>query len=506
MFKTSLTKIFTLSLSTLLCSGVLSCKTEEKLPSLGDQLAGAVDLVSSPNNDYIYVLNSDYERRFDQGSILIVDPNAAPGAQKLKSIPTERMGVSLSIAQNLLFVTYADPEGYEKGLAEIWDLTDELSPQLLSRHDVPCVPINGIIAPTLPYFALSCRSGAIFLGKNPRSTAEAPATLELSRFYEYDRRALYFYETAGKAYLFGFPTDFEDLDSSDATLEDTKKYDVATDTVIDGSNGVPDAFENSETARRRTILAAPFQMFLLPVSDEEAAGQAERETSGNFTNFRFLARGTYLKPSLADKELHFIRFTLLESNGQPSAAENITTPNFHRYRTNFWDAKMGPEKNPSIFYMSQKGDYGSESNNVVRLLVNPAALANPYALKFEDLLSVNRVYGFAIDRDNAGRFPGDFEFATIGGEPMLFVNSFRDLIYFSSAPFYSVTRKLLEGPASTQEVPSSKDSASFQESFYQLAISKSGKVLTSSFYGNTLYLFDGSPSVSIKDQTPTVIQ
>lgn len=507
MLKTAFAKIVTLSLSTLLCSGLLSCKNEEKLPSLEDRLAGAVDLVTSPSGNYFYVLNSDYERRYNKGSILIVSADNPSGTQKIKAISTKRMGSSLSIAQNMMVITYADPEGNSQGTVEVWDIADELNPKLLSSIAISCVPINGIIAPTTPYFAVSCRDGWIYVGKNPKNTAEEPTTVDLVRYYEYDKRAVYFYENAGKTYLLGFPTDLDNLDSADANLYDQKKYDIATDAMIDGPNGVPDIYEETETARRRTRLAAPYQMFIYPVSDEEAASKEPQDPGvPAFHTFRYLARGTYLKPSLADKELHFIHFTLLEANGQPSAAENITIPNFYRYRTNFWDAKIGPENNPSIFYISQRGDYNSESNNVIRLLINPAAFADPNAAKFEDIFTANRVYGFAIDRDNGARYPGDFEFATIGGEPMLFVNSFRDLIYFSSAPFYSVTRKLLEAPASTQEVPSSFDTNAFQASFYQLAVSKSGKVLTSSFYGNTLYLFDGSPSVSIKDQTPAVIE
>lgn len=507
MLKKTVTKIFSLSLSAFFCWSLSSCKVDEKLPSLNDRLAGAVDMVSSPSGDYIYVLNSDYERRFDRGSILIINPEAPEGSQKIKAISTRRMGRSLSINQNMMIITYADPEARETGTVEIWDITSELEPKVLASFESRCQPLNAVIAPTTPYFAVSCKNGWTYMGKNPRNTAEAPLSYEMVRGYGYDRHALYFYENAGKVYLFGFPTDLEDLDTVDQNLEDSKTYNSGDDSISEGPNGVPDVYELTEAARRRTSLSAPYQMYVYPVTDEELASQSPQEaTVPPFTNFRYIERGTYRKPSVADKELHFIKFTLLEGNGQPSTAEQITIPNFARYRTNFWEAKIGPENNPSIFYMSQRGDYNSESNNVVRVLVNPASLATLNTARFEDIFTVNRVYGFAIDRDNGGRYPGDFEFATIGGEPVLFVNSFRDLIYFSNAPFYSLTRKLLEGPAAVQEVPSSFDSTSFEASFYRIAVSKSGKVLTSSFYGNVLYLFDGSPSVSIKDQTPQRIE
>ncbi|RZA24446.1 MAG: hypothetical protein EOP10_09880 [Proteobacteria bacterium] len=503
MLQTNLKRIIALSLTSLLAYGVSSCKTEEKLPDLADKLAGAVDVVTAPSGNYIYALNSDYERRYDKGSILIINPDAPEGSQKVKAISVPRMGRSMSIAQNLMIITYADPEAKEAGRLQIWDLSSELEPQIVAEMDVGCQPLNAVLAPSSPYFTVSCKGGWILMGKNPHNTADARVTLDLVRGYEWDRRALYFYETGGKTYLFGFPTDLEALDAADQNLEDSKTYVAADDTITDGPNGVPDGFELTEAARRRTILASPYQMFIYPVSDEEAASQGPQDPIiPAFNTFRFIAAGTYRKPSQSNTELKFINFTLLEANGQPSAAEQITTPTLHRYRTNFWEAKTGPEQNPAIIYLSQRGDYGSESNNVVRMLLSDAGLANVATVKFEDLFTVSRVYGFAIDRDNGGRYPGDFEFATIGGEPMLFVNSFRDLIYFGNAPFYSVTRKLLEAPAVTQDVPSSFDSTGFGASFYQLAVSKSGKVLTSSYYGNVLYLFDGSPGVSIKDQTP----
>jgi hypothetical protein len=507
MMQAHIKRILALSFSSVLAYAMSSCKTEEKLPDLGTKLAGAVDVVTAPSGNYIYVLNSDYERRYDKGSILIIDPEAADGSQKVKAISVPRMGRSLFIAQNLMIDAYTDPEAREAGRLQIWDLSQELEPQVVAEMDIGCQPLNAVLAPTSPYFAVTCKGGLLLMGKNPRNTADARATLDVVRGYEADRRALYFYENAGKTYLFGFPTDLEAPNAADQNLEDIKTYVPADDTITDGANGVPDVFELTESARRRTLLSAPYQMFLYPVSDEEAASQGSQDpTTPAFKTFRFIAAGTYRKPSLSNSELKFIHFTLLESNGQASAAEQITTPSIQRYRTNFWEAKVGPENNPSIFYISQRGDYGTESNNVVRLLVNGDKLSNIAAARFEDVFTASRVYGFAIDRDNGGRYPGDFEFASIGGEPMLFVNSFRDLIYFRDAPFYSVTRKLLEEPAESQDVPSSFDSTGYPTSFYQLAVSKSGKVLTSSYYGNALYLFDGSPGVSIKDQLPIRIQ
>ncbi len=508
MKKTSL-KLWTLGLTAVLGFAGVACNTEEKLPDLGEKISGASDIVTSPSGRYFYVLNSDYERRFNKGSILIIDSEASEASQKVKAIKTPRMGRSLAVGQGLLFATYTDPQARESGTLEIWDLTNETDPVLLTSTPIPCQPLNGIIAPTLPYAAVSCKGGWIYMLKNPRGSAAAPTTLDLVRGYELDKRAIYFHETAGKAYLFGFPTDLDRPDYADQPLVDAKTYDIATDALKDGANGVPDRFEETEAARRRTILAAPYQMFIYPVSDEETASKEPQNASvPPFQTFRYIAPGTFLKPSLSNQELHYIHYILLQTNGQPSASEAITDPNTARYRTNFWEAKIGPENNGAIFYLSQRGDYGSESNNVLRVEVNSDSLANAKSLKFEDLFTVNRVYGFDIDRDNSGRFPGDFEFSTLEGQSLLFINSFRDSFYYSTAPFYSITRKSLDEPAFSAEVPSSYNSTEFNgsKSFYTLAISQNGKVLSSSFYGNALYLFNGAPSASIKDQTPQRIE
>jgi len=508
MVLTKFSKILGLC-SFILISGI-SCKVDEKLPDLGERLAGAVDLATAPSGSLFYVLNSDYERRYDKGSLLIVDPAAAEGSQKIKAISTPRMGRSLHVSANqkLLLATYADEEARQIGLVEIWDLANEREPTLIFNTKINCQPLNAVLAPTQPYFAVSCVNGDLFMGKNPRNTADAPMTLERVRSYAYERRALYFYESGATVKLLGFPTDIDKLDYTDETLEDSRSYDAVTDAVTNVPNGIPDAFELTESARRRWATSSPYQMFIYPVSDEDLASKAPQtpETPA-YINFRYVAPGSYTKPSISNLELHYISYNLLEADGQSSPAEQIVQPNFHRYRTNFWEAKGGLEASPNIFYLSQRGDYGSQSNNVLKLTINEASLAASNTSSFEQIFAVSRVYGFAIDRDNSGRYPGDFELGLSEGEPMLLVNSFRDLIYFAGAPFYSITRKLLDGPNAAFEVPSSHDSADFNSSYYQLAYSPTtGKALTSSFYGDVLYLFDARPSISIKDQSPIRIE
>lgn len=500
-----------LALLTSICFGFFlasGCKSEEKFPGLGSQLAGPVDVETSPSGNYFYVLNSDYERRFNEGSLMIIDPTAGDGNYKKSVFPTRRLGRGMAISQNLLLVIYDDPERSDKGHAEIWNLADELNPALESSWDLDCTPLSGLIAPSRPYFAISCAQGQLYMG-----TLGGARTLDLVRTYGYEHRALYFHEGANKTWLLGFPSDSDGSPNDDLVTLDKQSYVPASDLVIDQPNTVPDLFEVTPQARRRVGAPLPFQMFVYSVTDEEAASEALKASDPSavdFEHFRFVEPGPSItKPSLSNQELLYVYYTLRESNGQPTTGDGTTDLYSRIYRTNFWTAKAGDVS--GSFYLSQRGNvYGSTSNNILRLQINESNLAKvassePVPVTFEDIFDVERVYGFSQDRDNPARYPGDFEYAEIEGEPMLLINHFRDLIRFRDAPFYSITRKFLLEPE-VLERPSSADATDFGNSYYQLAVTKSGQILSCSFYGNVLFLFDARPRISMKDQTPQRIE
>ncbi len=497
------------TLFTTIWLGVLlvsACKSKEKFPSLGEQISGPVDVATSPSGDYFYVLNSDYERRFNEGSLLIIDPAAPDGNYKKAIIPTRRLGRTLSVAQNLLLVLYDDPDRSGKGRVELWSLATETNPSLTSSWEIDCTPLNAIIAPTKPYFAVTCSQGQIYLG-----TIGGANTLDMVRSYGFEHRALYFYEGA-KTWLLGFPSDSDGGLNEDLVTPDQQGYIAAEDLIVDQPNSVPDIFELTPQARRRIGAPLPFQMFAYSVSDEEAASAAAKEADpegSTFERFRLIELGpSPSKPTLANQELLYVHYILRESDGQPTSAEGTSDLYTKIYRTNFWTAQSAGDGDSNSFYLSQRGNtYGSTSNNIVRMRLNETALARvgQSPVTFEDIFEVERVYGFSQDRDNPARFPSDFEYAEIEGEPMLLINHFRDLVRFREAPFYAISRKFLLEPKS-EERPSSADSTGFGDSYYQLAVSKSGKVLSCSFYGNVLFLFDARPRTSIKDQTPIKIE
>ncbi|HYX39245.1 MAG TPA: hypothetical protein VE954_39595 [Oligoflexus sp.] len=479
-----------------------ACKTEEKLPKLGEQIAGPVDVATSPSGSYFYALNSDYERRYNEGSIMVIDPESDPPTKRT-TIPIPRLGRSLDVAQNLLLVTF-DAEGDEiYRRIDLWDLQNEITPTLITSFSIECSPVNGIIAPSQPYFVVSCLNGDVFMGHLNRSNLAA-STLDRVRSYGYAHRALYFYENGANTWLLGFPSDLDIPDADDYPAVDKQSYDLATDAMKEGADEVPDLLQDTPQARRRPSNGYPYQMFIYNVTAEEAASPADPNIGT--ARFRYLETGTFAKPNQANAEMRFVYFTLTDLDGTPASGEGTIDIDSRIYRTNFWMAKSAPGAASNAFYLSQRGNsYGSTSNNVLRVEVNPTALAAPATSKFSDMFKVQRVYGFANDRDSIGRYPGAFAVTEIDGEPMLLVNHFRDLINFRDAPFYSITRKFLNTPYSLQQA-TSYDSTAYESSFYQLAVSKTGKLLTCSFYGQALYLFDVRPRTSMREQTPIRIE
>jgi hypothetical protein len=418
------------------------------------------------------------------------------------TIPIPRLGRSLDVAQNLLLVTF-DAEGDETfRRIDLWDLQNETNPTLVTSWSIECSPVNGVIAPSQPYFTVSCLNGDLFMGRLDKGNLAA-STLDRVRSYGYAHRALYFYEGGANTYLLGFPSDLDIPDIDDYPALDKAGYDLASDSMKEGANEVPDVLEDTPQARRRPGNGYPYQMFIYNVTSEEAASPADPNIGT--ARFRYLETGTFAKPNQVNKEMRFIHYTLRDTDGTPASGEGTVDIDTRIYRTNFWMAKRAPNDAAEVFYLSQRGNsYGSTSNNVLRMEINPAALTAA-TLKFSDMFKVQRVYGFTNDRDSVARYPGAFAVTEIDGQPMLLVNHFRDLINFRDAPFYSITRKFLNPPYSLEQA-SSYDSTAFDASFYQLAVSKTGKLLTCSFYGRSLYLFDVRPRTSMRDQTPIRIE
>jgi hypothetical protein len=177
----------------------------------------------------------------------------------------------------------------------------------------------------------------------------------------------------------------------------------------------------------------------------------------------------------------------------------VANINTHYYRTNFWDAKADPEDG-DVFYLSHRGTadavFGGSlhANSIIKVRVmgdmTNMSLTTPEVLSFE------RVYGFKGELDPSGRqFPGDFEIATVQGRPLLVVNHFRDLKNWPSQPYFSVASKVIGENHWFDEI----SSTSSVKSYYQVALTSSGRAVAANFYGNSLILLDVTPGVGITE-------
>jgi hypothetical protein len=91
---------------------------------------------------------------------------------------------------------------------------------------------------------------------------------------------------------------------------------------------------------------------------------------------------------------------------------------------------------------------------------------------------------------------GDFELASIQGKSVLLINHFRDLVNWPGQGYFSLATKVVGDNSWFAE-----SSTSFSgKSYYQVALTSSGRGLAANFYGNSLILLDVTPGVGITEQ------
>ncbi len=79
---------------------------------------GPVDVANSDDGKYFYVLNSDFDRSYNQGSILTIDESG----EKLGAVKTRRMGRAMALSGTDLLIMYDRPEPEGKYAIELYDL------------------------------------------------------------------------------------------------------------------------------------------------------------------------------------------------------------------------------------------------------------------------------------------------------------------------------------------------------------------------------------------------
>ncbi len=473
----------------LACVG---CGRQSTLPDIGQKVAGPVDLEFSQQHKLFYALNSDFDRSYSSGSLLVI--NSA--GEKLAAHPVPRMGRAFAQSGNDLVAVFdaaddgAPPQvvlyeiasdGYSLKEVKTWSRDSGFS-----CGERAGSPSNIVMRDNYGHFAVSCINGDLFIGtlKSPRSDS----TIHRIRNYAWSRRAMYI--DPKRELLFAFMSDNREREATDYVGADTKSYNTQKGVLEEGANDVPDPWEETETLRRnKRGTSLQYQFAIYDIAKGREAG------------FTFDDMDQSKPDKSADGELHWLYYTLLKKDGSPDIAAGVTDPNQKAYRTNFWSTYPDPE-DEDAFYLSQRGKPKPEStfsNNVVKISIKQDSLTalqdngKPYPTK--DLFSFERVYGFAEEIDAANHFTGDIVVQKVGGKKFLFVNHFKDLVYFRKNPRFSLVVKDLDLSAGwLKEIKLTRA----EDSIFQLAVSDEGKVLTGSFYGNKLIPFTVEPSVDLK--------
>ncbi len=459
-----------LSLST----GFVACKKEEEFPALGNRVANPVDVAVDSSETYFYALNSDYPRDFNQGSLLVLDTEGA----KVNSFALPRLGRSLTVAGSTLIVTLSN-SGESTPKILLFDISTPQTPQLAKTIELTeCNPLNAVAKAGYKYWAVSCSNGPILAGELTNPLANS--TLKKIRNFRMSRRALHLDTT--RNLLLAFPTDFGKQEFGDIQADDSKTVNESDDSEVAQPNEIPDQYERSRLERAKKSRNEIHQFAVIDLNESATAGWAEKDLTSSM------------------QDLRWIYFNLTNSDGTLDMPATTTNQNTKYYRTNFWEAK--PDRaDASTFYLSHRGtmdknvSVSPHANNVIRVKIT-GNIADRSA-KTKDVMTFERIYGFKSELEKSDRhFMGDFELATVQGKSVLLVNHFRDLVNWPEQGYFSVAAKIVGDNTWFDE----DSSTSSGKSFYQVALTSSGRALAANFYGNSLILLDVTPGVGITEK------
>ncbi len=421
-----LLKVLLLSVLTSLTT----CAREENYPPLGKRIASPVDVAVSDDGSYFYVLNADYDRTFNRGSILVLDAEG----KKLHALPIPRMARNLSVADDRLLVTFDRSVTRDDAAVQLYDLHEASKPRLRKKWTIDCMPLNSVMRKDFAYFFISCARGELFIGNSH------DLSLEHVRTYQHPRRALHLDPSRGL--LYAFVSAINRLRYHDETLEDSLSHNEQGQ-EIDGADGVPDAWQEG------------LPIFQYAIYDIFAARDAQPQA--------FPLREDDLRD-----ELHWLFY--------PRWQESKETSSKKTYRTNFYDTHPDPDDENS-FYLSQRGAVDSTSNNIVKATIDEHA-----KLRFKVVHSA--------DGDGELRFPGDIEVLRINATKTLLVNSFRGFVNWPRAQvFFSIAARTFTQPIWQKSCTSQLRDASY----YRFAANRRGTVVVGSFYGNRVHIFQLQP-------------
>ena len=451
-----------------------SCKKQEEFPSLGEKVANPIDVAVDASERYFYALNTDYPRDYNQGSILVTDSEGA----KVGAVALPRLGRSLTVAGNALIVTLSN-SGESPQKIMLYDITAPDQPKLSKEIEVTdCNPLNSAAKAGYNYWAVSCSNGPIYAGE--LTSPLENSSLRKVRNFRMSRRALHL-DTA-RNLLLAFPTDIGEQEFSDFQADDIKSVNDETDAETNEPNEIPDQYERTRYDRSKKTRNEIHQFAVINLTESAAAGWPEKDQ----------------KQSLED--LHWMYFNLSNADGTLDMPPTAANTNTKYYRTNFWAAKPDPTDGDT-FYLSHRGtldknrSVSPHANNIIKVKITGDLTSK--TAKTKDVLSFERIYGFKSELEKSDRhFVGDFAIATVQGKAVLVVNHFRDLVNWPGQGYFSLATKVIGENTWFDEA----SSTSAGKSYYQIALTSSGRAMAANFYGNSLILLDVTPGVGIREK------
>lgn len=485
---------FSVLLAALFLAG---CNKGEKFPALGDKISSPTDVAVSDSGDYFFVLNADFDRTYNTGSILTMKPDGT----KVATLQVPRLGRSMSVAGNDMLVTFDRAQDDETRKLTLYDITDPAAPQSKISWDLDCAAWNTVIRKGYKYFAVNCLDGKLFIGTLADKREES--TLKLVRQYAtgggWTRRAMHIDTKRNLLFMFTTVIRYKDFLINDLEDDDRYSFDETTNSQVDAPDGdeVPDALQkDAATNRREMTNRQKWQFVVYNIAKEAAVPAADcgLEECGPFP-YRSADISITNKDQTVKNEFRWLYFTATNRYGYPDSDAGYWNQNRQIYRTNIWEAKPDP-LNADAFYISQRGAKASPySNHVVRVTITGDIAATSPVLRTKDVLRFERVYGFGGELNADGRhYPGDFEVVSINGAPTLLVNHFKDLSGFVRADAYSsLVSKVLDEGDWVSELTGTDAS----ESFYQVAVNSKGQGISGSYYGNAVILLDIQPGIGI---------
>lgn len=480
-----------------------ACKADEKFPKLTDEVVSPVDVAVSDDGSHFYVLNADFDRTYNTGSLLALDADG----NKVGHVKVPRMGRNLVLAGNDLLVTYDYRDDDENPRAELYDVSTPESPTLKAAFELECSPANAVMRKGYDHFALTCIDGRLYIGT--LAADRAASTIKLVRSYRMSRRALVLDPT--RELLFAFPSDPEQTKLADSEYADITQYDAdATEVLVDDKqtpNEVPDDMEKNKRQASNKSQRRQYQFVVYDIAAERANAPDCTVTAEETCAFPYRED----PDSVVDQEHRWIYFKLSNFDGTPDNSTYAQDPNYKYYRSNFWEGQPDPA-DANVFYLSHRGPPSKSvmyANQIVRvtLIDDPHVGEDGKIPATERYMTFDRVYGFkgqGVGSDGVDNFkyhfPGDFEIAEVDGQKLLVVNHFRDLgsnKWKRGDTYFSLGAQVIDDFTWFTEQTGSA-TAGDVTTYYRVAMNGSGKAVSCSFYGNAVMLLQVTPGVGME--------